>query len=160
MKNLTIPNPCKVDWNKMTKAEGGKFCASCEKIVVDFSSMSDKEIKDYFAKITTQKVCGHFYSSQLQQKEEHYLLKLRSRVSASKITPFKYVALLLLGIAILFTGCEDSITTGKPAPNNQQIHNDTDTTDNKTINANTDTINSEHKMPIDTGDAIIVGEMG
>ena len=43
------------------------------------------------------------------------------------------------------------MTTGKPAPNNQQIHNDTDTTDNKTINANADTTNSEHKMPIDTG---------
>ena len=47
---LSINNPCSEDWNKMTKNSEGRFCALCQKNVVDFTSMSDEEIKNYFLK--------------------------------------------------------------------------------------------------------------
>jgi hypothetical protein len=46
---LSIPTPCHEDWNTMTATQSGKFCASCQKTVVDFSRMSDAEIMRYFA---------------------------------------------------------------------------------------------------------------
>ena len=45
---ITIPEPCKQDWNSLTVVEQGRFCGSCEKIVIDFQKMSDKELIDYY----------------------------------------------------------------------------------------------------------------
>lgn len=45
---LSIPTPCTEDWNAMTPDKNGKFCASCQKTVVDFSRMTDAEIFNYF----------------------------------------------------------------------------------------------------------------
>jgi hypothetical protein len=41
---LQVPVPCHEDWDKMTDAEKGRFCSSCQKTVIDFSKMSDREI--------------------------------------------------------------------------------------------------------------------
>lgn len=69
MKNiqLSIPTPCHEDWNKMTEAEKGRFCGSCQKVVVDFSRMSDADIVAYFKK-PKDSVCGRFYTDQLDRE--------------------------------------------------------------------------------------------
>jgi len=63
---LSIPEPCHEGWDKMTQVEKGRFCQSCQKTVVDFSQMSDKQILEYIAKSSSQP-CGHFYTDQLNR---------------------------------------------------------------------------------------------
>nr|WP_315219727.1 hypothetical protein [uncultured Flavobacterium sp.] len=62
---LAIPEPCSEDWNKMTPAENGRFCASCVKTVVDFSAMLPAEVQQFFIQNQNQNICGRFKASQL-----------------------------------------------------------------------------------------------
>ena len=55
---LTIPKPCHEDWNKMQPEEKGKFCGSCQKQVVDFSNMNDRQVAEFFKKPSDGSVCG------------------------------------------------------------------------------------------------------
>jgi hypothetical protein len=64
---LNIPEPCQENWQGMTPQEQGRFCGSCQKIVVDFSVMTDKEVLDYFSK-ASQHVCGRFSNDQLNKE--------------------------------------------------------------------------------------------
>ncbi|WP_309608991.1 hypothetical protein [Flavobacterium sp.] len=50
---ITIPNPCTENWNKMSKTEKGRFCNSCNKLVIDFSKMKNKIIFLLLFLITT-----------------------------------------------------------------------------------------------------------
>jgi hypothetical protein len=63
---LTIPEPCHENWDKMTASEKGRVCGSCQKTVVDFSNMNDREIAEFFKK-PPSKVCGHFNQDQLDR---------------------------------------------------------------------------------------------
>lgn len=67
---LTIPTPCHEDWDAMAPANKGRFCASCQKQVVDFSSMSDRQVAAFFKKPSTGSVCGRFMSDQLERDIE------------------------------------------------------------------------------------------
>ncbi|MFZ1264064.1 MAG: carboxypeptidase-like regulatory domain-containing protein [Chitinophagaceae bacterium] len=64
---LTIPTPCHENWDGMTPVEKGKFCGSCQKQVVDFSNVSDRDIAQFFKKPTTGSVCGRFMTDQLDR---------------------------------------------------------------------------------------------
>lgn len=64
--NLTIPSACHEAWDKMTVAEQGRFCNSCQKVVVDFTSMSDAEVIRYFENYKGN-TCGRFTSDQLER---------------------------------------------------------------------------------------------
>ena len=63
---LTIPEPCHENWNEMTPADKGRFCASCKKDVIDFSSMNDRQLAEFFKKPKTG-LCGHFREEQLDR---------------------------------------------------------------------------------------------
>jgi hypothetical protein len=70
---IHIPEPCHENWQNMTPKEQGRFCGSCEKVVVDFSAMTDNELLDYISK-ASQHVCGRFSPDQLNtdlKKAEH-----------------------------------------------------------------------------------------
>src|SRR5215510_5921768 len=64
---LQIPTPCHENWEKMTQTEKGRFCASCQKQVIDFSNKSDREIAMFFKKPSTGSVCGRFMDDQLNR---------------------------------------------------------------------------------------------
>jgi CarboxypepD_reg-like domain len=66
---ISIPQPCHEDWQKMTAAEQGKFCGACQKTVVDFSTMSDGEIVRLFEE-KKGKLCGRFTTTQLERPIE------------------------------------------------------------------------------------------
>ena len=63
---LSIPEPCHQDWQQMTPAEKGRFCGACQKTVVDFTTMSDGELIQFFGKQQTG-VCGRFQPHQLDR---------------------------------------------------------------------------------------------
>lgn len=62
---IHIPKPCHENWNNMTPDGQGRFCSSCQKVVVDFSVMSDKELLNHLSKLAGQYTCGHFSVHQL-----------------------------------------------------------------------------------------------
>lgn len=73
---LHIPTPCHENWDKMMPVEKarpddsigrGKFCGSCQKQVVDFTRMSDREVAMFFKKSSTGSVCGRFMQDQLDR---------------------------------------------------------------------------------------------
>jgi len=67
---LSIPIPCHEDWDKMNPVEKDRFCDSCQKKVIDFSNMSDREIATFFKKSSSGSVCGRFMEDQLERTLE------------------------------------------------------------------------------------------
>lgn len=67
MLKITIPEPCHQDWKKMLPRQQGRFCNSCAKTVIDFTLMSDDDVRDYFTTNKDQKVCGRFTNVQLSR---------------------------------------------------------------------------------------------
>lgn len=65
--NYKIEEPCHADWDQMKPEAKGRFCESCNKTVVDFSSMSDFSIVSYLEKNKHQSVCGRFAQEQLDK---------------------------------------------------------------------------------------------
>ena len=65
--HLNIPEPCHEDWDNMTPTEKGRFCGSCQKQVIDFTNMSDREVAQFFKKPSTGSVCGRFMQDQLER---------------------------------------------------------------------------------------------
>jgi hypothetical protein len=63
---LHVPEFCNENWNEMTASVKGRFCANCCKTVVDFSTMSDKEILQVLTK-AAGKTCGRFTEEQLHR---------------------------------------------------------------------------------------------
>lgn len=73
---LSIAEPCHENWDNMSPVEKacpdepfgrGKFCGSCQKQVIDFTSMSDQQIVQFFKKPGTGSVCGRFMTDQLER---------------------------------------------------------------------------------------------
>lgn len=62
---ISVSNPCGENWETMTLSEKGRFCASCQKNVIDFTSFSDREIVKYYNQ--NSKVCGRFTTEQLNR---------------------------------------------------------------------------------------------
>ncbi|HRX93360.1 MAG TPA: carboxypeptidase-like regulatory domain-containing protein [Chitinophagaceae bacterium] len=103
---ISVPVPCHEDWEAMTTVEKGKFCGSCQKQVVDFSNMSDREIAQFFKKPSTGSVCGRFMNDQLDRDIE---------IPKKRIPFVKYLFNLLLP-AFLLTKLSAQKTIGKVIP--------------------------------------------
>src|SRR5215468_9186976 len=64
---LHVPTPCHENWKDMTPTHQGRYCASCQKQVIDFSNKSDREIAMFFKRPLTGSVCGRFMADQLNR---------------------------------------------------------------------------------------------
>lgn len=62
---ISIPKPCHENWFEMTPIEKGKFCSNCQKNVIDFTKVSDREIILEYNK--NENLCGRFRASQLDR---------------------------------------------------------------------------------------------
>ena len=67
MFKISIPTPCHEDWSNMTPNEKGRNCSSCAKTVVDFTGMSDEQVKYFFLNKKEERVCGRFRNEQLHR---------------------------------------------------------------------------------------------
>ena len=63
--NISVKKPCTEKFSNFSITEKGGFCASCEKEVIDFTSMSQIEVIDFLCK-NSANTCGRFKSSQLR----------------------------------------------------------------------------------------------
>ncbi|KUJ53405.1 TonB-dependent receptor plug domain-containing protein [Chryseobacterium sp. JAH] len=67
---ITVPDPCKENWEMMTPEEKGRFCSVCSKTVRDFTVASDAEIVEAFS-TSAENICGNFYESQLNRNLQY-----------------------------------------------------------------------------------------
>ena len=81
--SLSISSPCSEKWDDFTPASGGKFCGSCEKIVVDFTKMGDDEIADFFRAKPTH-TCGRFRPGQLKAYSNTAVVKIHPGLTLLK----------------------------------------------------------------------------
>lgn len=61
---VRIPEPCHEDWAQMNPEGKGRYCDSCEKVVVDFTNFSSQEIEEHLTKASGQS-CGRFKQVQI-----------------------------------------------------------------------------------------------
>lgn len=99
---ITIPEPCHENSDKMTPKDNGRFCLSCSKTVVDFTTMLPEEIQQYF--ISHKNVCGKLKSEQLSEIN----IQIPSQILHSQIH-YRKMFLLALFIAMGTTlfSCQD-----------------------------------------------------
>lgn len=63
---ISIPQPCHESWDNMTASEKGRFCNSCQKHVIDFTQLSDKEIIKLIEE-SSGRMCGRVKRSQMER---------------------------------------------------------------------------------------------
>jgi hypothetical protein len=61
MATVSVPQPCPASWADMTPAPGGRHCAACNKVVVDFSAFSEAEVLHYLQR--NPSACGRFQAA-------------------------------------------------------------------------------------------------
>jgi hypothetical protein len=65
---FSIPEPCSVPWHSMSPVDADqRHCSSCDRVITDFSKMSDDELMLYFQH-SGGKVCGQFSNDQLNRR--------------------------------------------------------------------------------------------
>ena len=135
--NIIIPNPCSANWDEMTPNDKGKHCGSCNKTVVDFTTMNAEQIKHYLNSSKMQKVCGHFKTTQVSVSRpihHQFLVNLYLNIESNFTAPiFKTLTLSLLVLCMTVVGCNrptSTRTTGQIAMPNKidKLNSNIDTT--------------------------------
>jgi hypothetical protein len=65
-KMITVPQPCSENWDAMQELEKSRFCATCQKCVIDFTILSDDEILKVI-NVKNAKICGRFNEKQINR---------------------------------------------------------------------------------------------
>lgn len=128
MLRINIPEQCHEKWSAMQQQEQGRFCAQCQKTVIDFSEMSDEAVRNFLLEQKGKSICGRIRASQL------------ARPIASEniiLAPHQYHQLnskqqILYAIALFFileiSACTNANDTKVPTHNNYNYSaNTTDT---------------------------------
>jgi len=117
MLQINIPKPCHQDWNEMTPTIRGAFCSACAKEVIDFTTMTDAEVQNYFLQKATEKICGKFNNDQLNRIK----INIPSNVFVGRIASWKkFMAVLLLAFGSMLFGCD--VATDEALPLHPSIH--------------------------------------
>lgn len=102
MLPISIPQPCHEDWNAMTPTGKGVYCTVCTKEVMDFSQMSDDEVRNYFLLNAGKKTCGRFRNDQLRDLD----IIVDEAVIYSRIPLWKkMLAILVICFGVLAVSC-------------------------------------------------------
>ncbi|MGZ3863511.1 MAG: T9SS type A sorting domain-containing protein [Bacteroidia bacterium] len=106
---ISITEPCHENWDAMTPNQQGAFCNSCAKDVVDFSKKSLEEIKNFFSKPQSGRVCGRFEEKQLQELSVEDFVSRFTYWNFSK----KFAAIFFMAFAFIFLGNEAQAQYGE-----------------------------------------------
>ena len=105
---ISIPTPCHEKWNEMSPDEQGAFCNVCSKTVVDFTTLNDEEVQNYFLSNRGKKTCGRFRNDQLTNTDDPLLRLLSYPIPFWK----KFLAIVLIVFGDFLSGCQNN-TMGK-----------------------------------------------
>ena len=90
----------------MTPDKTGRHCNSCAKSVVDFTGMSDEEVKHFFLKNEDEKVCGRFKQTQLHR----IVIELPQNILRIQMPLWKkFLAACLVVFSTTLFSCETKI---------------------------------------------------
>lgn len=95
ISEITQPQPCHEPWANMNSVENGRFCNSCNKTVVDFTTMTNQQIIDHLS-VSVGNTCGRISASQFNEVN----LKLAKPLPVSSGI-WKHVMLTLTMLASL-----------------------------------------------------------
>ncbi|MGV3613010.1 MAG: hypothetical protein ACO1N0_18765 [Fluviicola sp.] len=100
---IAIENPCSQSWDAMQVDSVGRFCQSCQKSVIDFTTQSDEEIKAFLKERSGEELCGRFYNHQLHRIR----IEIDQNILVSTI-PFwqKFLVVLLVCFGSDFLGVD------------------------------------------------------
>jgi hypothetical protein len=114
MKNLSlsIPKPCSENWQNFTSTANGGFCSSCNKVVVDFTTMSDEAVIDFFSK-TQGHTCGRFRPGQLTTYTSTSPVKVNPGITLLKAG--------LLSLLLVLTSKQASAQNKTPKPTTEAV---------------------------------------
>ena len=107
-KKPSVPLPCHAAWDDMIPDQGGRFCGSCQKTVIDFTAMSDQEVLALLASSRTT-ICGRFRNDQLEATTNTWrdtLFHMQSRARSIRVQPIRLVSVLLVSLIMIITGCD------------------------------------------------------
>jgi len=97
----------------MPMTENGRYCNSCSKTVIDFSSWEIEDIKNYLINTNTN-VCGHFKSLQVEVKRprhHQFLLDIYSKTeNRIKTSYIKSFTLSFIMLCLFLVGCNNERT--------------------------------------------------
>lgn len=113
---ISIPKPCLEDWNEMSPREQGAFCNVCSKTVIDFTSLSDDEVKNYFLATQGQKTCGRFKNTQLTKSDNILPAVLAGNIPLWK----KILAMVVILFGSFITGCKEQVHGKIAVPKKQE----------------------------------------
>ncbi len=109
---LSIAEPCHENWENMSPVDKGKFCGSCQKQVVDFSHMSDRQVAEFFKKPSTGSVCGRFMTDQLEREIE---------IPKKRIPWVKYFFTIALPAFFISKSSAQDVSKAKPATDTSKV---------------------------------------
>ncbi len=100
---------CPENWNAMTPGKNGRYCSSCEKVVTDFSQMSNEEILYKINSSRENNACGSFKAYQLLEPfndKRNVLIRFYQRIADSQKSKLpKYISLVLVTALLFLSGC-------------------------------------------------------
>lgn len=121
---LSIPEPCNERWDQMTTEAKGRFCGSCQKTVVDFTAMSDEQVKNYLLDKQNTNTCGRFYASQIGRPLENKNIQIDAtwyqQLPIARQVFYAVVVFFVLGVS----SCEfkGNTTTAPTQDSTKQIN--------------------------------------
>lgn len=151
--SINVPAPCNQNWDAMKQSGNGRHCSNCNKVVVDFSHLSDSELFSYFSRNQTIP-CGRFHNEQINKI---ILPPANPKTRWSRYYKVAATLLAFIGMKISATAANKQIastTISPPQPKRQIIL----TGYNITING---VVKDEHGQLLENaqvrfGDSIIV----
>lgn len=131
--DMQIESPCHENYSKMDKRADGRYCTACEKVVIDFTKLSNTEITEVIRKQSSDSICIRAKSFQFEQTNlfNKVIYNLRERIFTIRLNPLRLAFMgLISGIAVFSSSCIGKKTSSIPAY-------DTNTKDSVTTNQNT-----------------------